>query len=105
MTNTMRAWQLPLFGLSNLELAVRSIPSPGPGEVLVKVCAVSLNYRDKLVVEGQLLPERPVMPFIPASDMAGEIVNIGEGVTRFGVGDRVMGNFWTQWIDGARRLK
>lgn len=101
MSDTMRAWQLPTFGLSNLELAERPIPSPGPGEVLVKVGAVSLNYRDKLVVEGQLLPDRPAMPFIPVSDMAGKIAAIGDGVTRFVVGDRVMGNFWTQWIDGA----
>jgi NADPH:quinone reductase-like Zn-dependent oxidoreductase len=101
MSNTMRAWQLPTFGLSNLELGERPIPSPRQGEVLVKVGAVSLNYRDKLVVDGQLLPVRPAMPFIPVSDMAGEIVEIGEGVTRFDVGDRVMGNFWTQWIDGA----
>lgn len=100
MSDMMRVWQLPTFGLSNLELAERPVPSPGKGEVLVKVGAVSLNYRDKLVVEGQLLPDRPVMPFIPVSDMAGEVVAIGGGVTRFAVGDRVMGNFWTQWIDG-----
>jgi NADPH:quinone reductase-like Zn-dependent oxidoreductase len=100
MSDMMRVWQLPAFGLSNLELAERPVPTPGRSEVLVRVAAVSLNYRDKLVVEGELLPDRPAMPFIPVSDMAGEIVAVGGGVTRFTIGDRVMGNFWTQWIDG-----
>jgi NADPH:quinone reductase-like Zn-dependent oxidoreductase len=76
------------------------VPSPGNREVLVRVAAVSLNYRDKLVVEGKLLPDAPAMPFTPVSDMAGEIVATGEDVSRFRIGDRVMGNFWTQWIDG-----
>ncbi|SNB77778.1 NADPH:quinone reductase [Arboricoccus pini] len=101
MNDTMRVWQLSAFGLGNLKLVEHPIPSVGPRDVLVKVGAVSLNYRDKLIVEGQLLPDRPAMPFVPVSDMAGTIVAIGDGVTRFGVGDRVMGNFWTQWINGA----
>jgi NADPH:quinone reductase-like Zn-dependent oxidoreductase len=101
MSNMMRVWQLPAFGLGNLRMGERPIPNPGPDEVLVRVSAASLNYRDKLVVEGQLLPDLPTMPFVPVSDMAGEVVAIGAGVTSFGVGDRVMGNFWTQWIDGA----
>lgn len=101
MSETMRAWQLPTFGLRHLELAERPVPTPGAGEILVRVRAASLNYRDKLVVEGQLLPSPPAMPFVPVSDMAGEIAAVGKGVTRFAIGDRVMGNFWTQWIDGA----
>jgi len=101
MNDMMRVWQLPAFGLSNLVLARRPIPTPARGEVLVRVGAVALNYRDKLVVEGELLPYRPAMPFVPVSDMAGEIVAVGEDVSRFAIGDRVMGHFWTQWIDGA----
>ncbi|WP_213768892.1 NAD(P)-dependent alcohol dehydrogenase [Caballeronia sp. dw_19] len=97
---TMKVWQLPAFGLNNLVMAERPVPVPGPGEVLIKVGAVSLNYRDKLVVNGQLLPEPPAMPFVPVSDMAGEVVEVGQQVSRFRAGDRVMGNFWTQWIDG-----
>lgn len=99
MSETMRRWQLPSFGLKNLELAEAPVPAPGSNEVLVRVAAVSLNYRDKLVVEGELLPDRPTMPFVPVSDMAGEVVAIGADVSRFKVGDRVLGNFWTQWID------
>jgi NADPH:quinone reductase-like Zn-dependent oxidoreductase len=100
MSETMRLWQLPSFGLKNLELAEAPVPAPGNNELLIRVAAASLNYRDKLVVEGELLPDRPAMPFIPVSDMVGEVVALGAGVSRFKLGDRVLGNFWTQWIDG-----
>lgn len=101
MGGTMRRWQLPSFGLENLEMAEAPIPSPGAREMLIRVTAVSLNYRDKLVVEGELLPDMPVMPFVPLSDMVGEVAAVGSDVSRFKAGDRVLGNFWTQWIDGA----
>lgn len=100
MNETMKRWQLPAFGLTNLELVEATVPAPGSHELLVRVSAASLNYRDKLVVDGKLLPDRPAMPFTPVSDMAGEVVATGDGVTRFKTGDRVLGNFWTQWIDG-----
>ncbi|MCD9033061.1 NAD(P)-dependent alcohol dehydrogenase [Luteimonas sp. Y-2-2-4F] len=96
----MQAWQLPRFGLRHLERACRPVPRPGPGELLVEVGAVSLNYRDLLVAEGGLLPRLPRMPFVPASDMAGRVVACGAGTQRFRPGDRVMGHFWTQWRDG-----
>lgn len=99
MATMMKRWQLPSFGLNNLELVDVPVPLPAAREVLVRVTAVSLNYRDKLVVGGRLLPDAPSMPFTPASDMAGEVVAIGDGVSRFRAGDRVIGNFWTQWID------
>lgn len=97
---SMKVWQLPAFGLQHLEMAERPVPRPGPNEVLVKVSAVSLNYRDRLVIDGELLPQLPPMPFVPVSDMVGEVVERGSHVRRFQVGDRVMGNFWTQWIEG-----
>lgn len=97
---SMRAWRLREFGLRNLEYAEVTRPVPGPKEVLVRVGAVSLNYRDKLVVEGELLPDKPEMPFTPVSDFCGEIVETGEDAKTFAPGDRVIGNFWTQWIDG-----
>jgi NADPH:quinone reductase-like Zn-dependent oxidoreductase len=101
MSTTMKRWQLPSFGLKNLEQAAVPVPKPDSRELLVRVLAVSLNYRDKLVVEGELLPDVPAMPLTPVSDMAGEVVATGDGVSRFKIGDRVLGNFWTQWIDGA----
>jgi len=99
-SGTMNAWRLGEFGVGNLKLEQTQRPVPAATDILVRVKAVSLNYRDKLVVEGALLPERPEMPFVPVSDFSGEIAEIGCNVTRFAPGDRVMGNFWTEWIDG-----
>ncbi len=101
MKTVMKQWQLPAFGQRNLELAERPVPTPGPRDLLVRVAAVSLNYRDLLVMEGELLLEKPTMPFVPTSDMAGEVVGVGPDVSRFRPGDRVLGHFWTQWIDNA----
>ncbi|MCC8911809.1 NAD(P)-dependent alcohol dehydrogenase [Xanthomonas euvesicatoria] len=82
-------------------LAVRSVtvPTPGDGEVLVRVRASSLNYRDITILEGNYVP----IPSgrIPLSDGAGEIAAVGAGVTRFQVGDRVTNTFFPEWIDGA----
>lgn len=87
------------FGLDNLTLTERPDPRPGYGEVLVRVCAVSLNYRDLLTVRGQYNPKQR-LPLIPCSDGAGEVVEIGEGVTRVRQGDRVCANFAQRWIAG-----
>lgn len=96
----MRSYEISAFGLENLKLAERPEPKPGPGQVLVRVRAVSLNYRDLLVARGQYNPRMP-LPRIPCSDAAGEIVAVGEGVTRAKVGDRVCGTFMQGWIDGS----
>ncbi|EPX76382.1 zinc-dependent alcohol dehydrogenase family protein [Salipiger mucosus] len=105
MPETMKSWHQEAFGLDNLLLSERPIPSVGEGEILVRVRAASLNYRDRLVVDGQLLPVLPEMPFTPVSDFAGEVVEIGETVKRVRVGDRVAGNFWTEWLDGPAPLE
>jgi len=95
----MKAWRIPSFGIDNLELATLPDPQPQRGEVVIKVHAVSLNYRDLMVVEGRYNPKMH-LPRIPCSDGAGEVVAIGEGVTRVKVGDRVAGIFMQNWIDG-----
>lgn len=100
MTNTMKQWQLQQFGIGQLQQVEVPIPTPANHQLLVKVAAVALNYRDKLVIEGELLPEKPPMPFVPTSDMAGTVVAVGSDVTRFKQGDRVCGNFWVQWVHG-----
>lgn len=100
MPQLMKRWQLTSFGAENLHMAEVPLPEPGPNELLIKISAVSLNYRDKLVLEGKLLPDSPQMPFTPVSDMAGVVISAGTGVSRFSPGDRVMGNFWTRWLDG-----
>ena len=85
------------FGIDALKLTDLPVPQPGPGQILVRIRAVSLNYRDLLVIQGVW---RPAVPRIPASDGVGEIVAIGEGVQRFKMGDRVAGIFFPGWIDG-----
>jgi NADPH:quinone reductase-like Zn-dependent oxidoreductase len=74
------------------------VPTPGWGEVLVAIKAVSLNYRDLLIAAGKYT--HFAGDVILASDAAGEVIAIGEGVTRFASGDRVMANFFQGWIDG-----
>jgi NADPH:quinone reductase-like Zn-dependent oxidoreductase len=88
------------FGLDNLTVAERPDPRPGHGEVLVRVRAVSLNYRDLLTVRGQYNPKQK-LPLIPCSDGAGEVVEVGEGVTRVKTGERVCANFAQRWIAGV----
>jgi NADPH:quinone reductase-like Zn-dependent oxidoreductase len=95
----MQAWQLPKRGLAHLRLAQAPVPEPGPCQLLLRVAAVSLNYRDKLVAEGVMIPELD-LPFVPASDAAGEVVAVGAEVRRFRPGDRVVTQYVTGWVDG-----
>lgn len=97
----MKAWLLNDFGLENLQLAEVETPTPGPGELLVKVGAVSLNFRDKAIVDGFYEPHLVPKPLIPVSDAAGAVVAVGEGVTRFVPGDRVNSHLYSHWIDGV----
>jgi NADPH:quinone reductase-like Zn-dependent oxidoreductase len=77
------------------------VPQLGYGEVLVTIRAVSLNYRDLLIAAGKYA--HFASDVILASDAAGEVVAVGEGVTRFAIGDRVAGNFFQGWFDGEYR--
>jgi NADPH:quinone reductase-like Zn-dependent oxidoreductase len=95
----MRAYTVPTFGLDNLALIDRPDPVPGPGQVLVRVKAVSLNYRDLMVAKGQYNPRMP-LPRVPCSDCAGDVVAVGPGVTSAKVGNRVCGTFMPAWTDG-----
>lgn len=95
----MKTYEVQQFGIENLALVDREMPRPRPLEVLVKFHAASLNYRDLMVVSGTYNP-RMKLPAVPLSDGAGEITAIGEGVTKWKVGDRVTPIFAQQWIDG-----
>lgn len=86
-------------GIDALKLSEVEKPTPGPGQILVKMTAVSLNFRDLLVIEGKY-KWGPREDRIPVSDGVGEVVSIGEGVTRVKVGDRVAGIFLPKWIEG-----
>src|SRR5882724_8632555 len=96
----MKAYEIrDAFSIDALALSERPDPSPGPGQVLVKTRAVSLNFRDLLVVKGDYNRKLP-LPIVPCSDCAGEVAAVGDGVRRVKVGDRVAGIFMQTWIDG-----
>jgi NADPH:quinone reductase-like Zn-dependent oxidoreductase len=96
----MFAWQISSFGVDSLAFVERPTPTPGPGEVLVKVRAISFNFRDLLMVKGLYNPKL-ALPRIPCSDGAGEVISVGEGVTAWKPGDRVVAIFMQNWFDGA----
>jgi NADPH:quinone reductase-like Zn-dependent oxidoreductase len=87
------------FGLDRLVAAERSTPQPGPGEVLLEMHAVSLNYRDLLMVRGEYDPKQP-LPLVPCSDGVGTVLEVGEGVSRVARGDRVIPIFAQEWLSG-----
>lgn len=96
----MKAYEIQdAFGLEHLVQAERPDPDPGPGQVLVRVKAVSINYRDLLLVQGFYNPKQP-LPIIPFSDGAGEVVAVGEGVSGVAVGDHVANCFFQGWMSG-----
>ncbi|MDM9384770.1 NAD(P)-dependent alcohol dehydrogenase [Chlorogloeopsis sp. ULAP01] len=86
-------------GIDALILVTRAETKPQPGQVLIRVKATSLNYRDLMVAQGSY-GSGLKYPLIPMSDGAGEVIAVGEGVTRVKVGDRVAGIFFQEWIDG-----
>lgn len=95
----MRRWVIDRHGRDALRIDESPVPHPAAGEVRVAVSAVALNARDLLMIEhgmGVALN----FPFVPASDMAGVVDAVGEGVGRFRPGDRVITNFMPEWIDG-----
>jgi NADPH:quinone reductase-like Zn-dependent oxidoreductase len=97
----MKAYQLQAeqSGFDALQIVEIPIPTPQRGEILIKVYATSLNYRDLLVAKGSYGNE--ILPnLIPLSDGSGEVVAIGTGVTRVQVGDRVAGIFFPNWVGG-----
>ena len=96
----MFAYQIDgAFGLENLKKVERAKPTAGPGEVVVKMKAASLNYRDLLVVLGHYNPRQP-LPVIPCSDGSGVVVEVGDGVSSVAVDDRVCPLFCQSWVEG-----
>lgn len=87
------------FGVENLALRERAVPSVGEHQIRVAVRAASLNYRDLLMVRGLYNPKQP-LPLVPCSDGVGVVEAVGAAVTSFAVGDRVAGLFAPQWQAG-----
>jgi NADPH:quinone reductase-like Zn-dependent oxidoreductase len=88
------------FGLDALKVEERPDPVPGVGQVVLKMKAFSVNYRDLLVVDG-IGRWKPSLPRIPLSDGVGIVVTAGSEVSRVRVGDRVAPIFYPKWLDGS----
>lgn len=100
----MRAWQLTApTGPSGLSLVEQSDPVPGPQDVVIAVRAVSLQYRDLLMVRGEY--SRIPAGIVPCSDAAGEVVAVGSHVRAFKPGDRVTSTFAPDWTAGTLTLR
>ncbi|MBZ5694090.1 MAG: NAD(P)-dependent alcohol dehydrogenase [Acidobacteriia bacterium] len=97
----MKVYEIPKIptGLEGLRRTERPEPKPGPNEVLVRIRAAALNYRDHAIIVGSYRYNLD-HDTIPCSDGAGDVVAVGPGVTRFKVGDRVIPTFFQIWIDG-----
>ncbi len=96
----MKAYEINEFGIENLAIGERNEPKPEANEVLVKMHAASLNYRDLMMVKGLYNPKLKKLR-IPLSDGAGEVVAVGDSVTKWKIGDRVCPIFMQGWLDGA----
>ncbi len=96
----MKAYELqPVRSLDSIVPVQRDVPRPGPGQVLVRMSAWSLNFRDSLVARGAY-GGPPRAGLIPLSDGVGFVEEVGDGVGRVQVGDRVAGCFMQSWLAG-----
>ncbi len=99
----MKAWHVVkgTKGPRDLKLAERPDPQPGAKDILVRMRAASLNYRDQVIVQNKYMNLTMERDTVPLSDGAGEVIAVGEEVTRFKVGDRVIGTFNRGWYGGS----
>ncbi len=96
---TMKAMAASAFSLDAIGPIELAVPVPRRGEMLVKIAAASLNYRDLAVLSGKYIPGLP-LPLVPASDACGTVVALGEDVTQWQLGDRVAPIYTQGWHDG-----
>jgi NADPH:quinone reductase-like Zn-dependent oxidoreductase len=95
------------WGIDNLKISTRPEPRPGTGQVLLRMRASSINYRDPIVPERGYGSQSGELPLIPVSDGVGDVIEVGSGVTRVKVGDRACPAYFQTWISGepnANRL-
>jgi NADPH:quinone reductase-like Zn-dependent oxidoreductase len=102
----MRAWIVPAGCTepSGLRLVEKPDPVAGPGQVVVRMRAASLNYRDQAVVRGQYFGGATPRDLVPVSDGAGDVVSVGAGVSSVAAGDRVAGTFFQPTPQGPAAL-
>jgi NADPH:quinone reductase-like Zn-dependent oxidoreductase len=96
----MKTWRVAAGGrIEGLKLVDEASREPGPGQVKVRLRAMSINFRDWAVLNGWY-PTATKEPLVPGSDGAGDVVAVGPGATRFKPGDRVVTTFFPEWTDG-----
>ena len=96
----MKVYEIQKYGdLNGLKIVDRPSPELADREVMVRIKAASLNYRDLIVLRGEY-DRNPVPDRVPLSDGAGEVMAVGAGVDRFKVGDKVAGCFFQGWLTG-----
>jgi NADPH:quinone reductase-like Zn-dependent oxidoreductase len=100
----VKAISFSLFGIENLRAEERPSPPLGARDVRLKMKAVSLNYRDLLMVRGAYDP-RQLLPLVPCSDGVGEVIELGAEVTSLRAGDRVAPLFAQRWLSGEPTKK
>src|SRR5215470_9371770 len=86
-------------GIDGLALVEKPVPQPGKAEVLVRLTAATLNYRDLITVKGGY-GSRQKFPLVPLSDGAGVVESVGPDVRAFKASDRVIGSFFQGWLAG-----
>jgi NADPH:quinone reductase-like Zn-dependent oxidoreductase len=102
----MRVFQIEGdWGMDHLKLSTRPEPQAGPGQVVVKMSASSLNYRDLLVPKRGYGSHTGKLPLIPVSDGVGVVTEVGPGVRRVAVGDRVCPTYFQRWVSGEPDLE
>jgi NADPH:quinone reductase-like Zn-dependent oxidoreductase len=99
MPELMRAVEAVDFAIDDLRLCERAMPSVRDGEILIKIEAASLNYRDLAILDQKFMPHLN-LPYVPCSDCSGQVVKVGGGVTRFKEGDRVIPVYTQGWYSG-----
>ncbi len=102
----MRVFQIEGdWGMDHLRLSTRPEPKAGPGQVVVQMKASSLNYRDLVVPNRGYGSHTGHLPLIPVSDGAGVVTEVGPGVRRVAVGDRVCPTYFQRWVSGEPDLE
>ena len=102
----MRVFQIEGdWGMDHLKVSTRAQPQAGPGQVVVQMKASSLNYRDLVVPNRGYGSHTGNLPLIPVSDGVGVVIEVGPGVRRVAVGDRVCPTYFQRWVSGEPDLE
>lgn len=102
MTSMRIATAIGGAGIEGIRIGTAPIPSPGPGEALVRLTAATLNFRDLIIAKGMMAGLAKEPDYVPLSCATGEVVAVGDGVTRVRPGERVNPIFALGWLTGMQ---